>query len=156
MSILEEQTAYLMGEDVLEEEVVIENEDRFKLKRVPEKVLAEAKNTMYSIEQGFIAKPSDLCDVRIRKEYHLNYRGVYHYTLTSKYRPNDQEAEMTISYEMFEALWATATSKQKKTRYKWNGWDIDQFEDGSVVAEYEKGVGERTTIPMCFEVITNG
>lgn len=156
MNLLEEQVAHLMGEDVLEEEVEIEDEDRFKLKRVPDKVLAEAKNTMYSIEQGFIAKPNDQCDVRIRREYHLNYRGVYKYTQTTKFRPLNQEAEMEISEQMFNALWATATSKQTKTRYKWNGWDIDVFEDGGVVAEYEKGIGERPTIPMCFEIVKNG
>jgi hypothetical protein len=92
------------------------------------------------ISQGFISevkkdgKPH--CDVRIR-----NQEGKY--TLTAKYRPENQEAEMTISKEIFDALWTTVTRKEIKTRYKTKGWEVDALDDGRIFAEYEFDENEK-------------
>jgi hypothetical protein len=153
-STLEEQVGYLLGE-VLEESVEIEDELSFKLRKVPDLVKQETKFSTEKIVQGFILKPNDEIDTRIRKTVFLNTRGMTEYTMTTKFRPKNEESEETISESMFNAYWKdVAFSKQEKIRYKWNGWDIDEFPDGGVVAEYEKGWSkERPSIPSCFEVI---
>ena len=149
---------YLLGHGLMEEDVEIEDELRIPLVRVPTLVRQEARTTIMSIQQGFICKPNDSVDVRVRKSSAMmELRGTWvaasetTYTMTTKFRPLKQEAEMEISEEMFNELWAAAISKQGKLRYCWNGWDIDEFDDGTVVAEYERGEGERVTIPVCFE-----
>jgi CYTH domain-containing protein len=92
------------------------------------------------ILQGFIAEvrkgDKPFCDVRIR-----NQDGQC--TLTAKFRPLHQEAEMKISKEMFDALWPDVEKVEKKTRYRIDGWDVDELDDGRIFAEYEFKDGEK-------------
>ena len=147
---LEEQVAYLMGEVLEEEEHHIEDELRLTLKEVPMKVIVESKQSKFSIEQGFLLK-IDSADLRIRKTTSID--GDESYSMAMKFRPLDQEAETKISQEMFDAFWPQAIMKQSKTRYVWMGWDIDELENGEVYAEFERGEGEKPTIPSCFDVL---
>ena len=86
------------------------------------------------IRQGFIAEvrkgDKPFCDVRIRDQ-----EGQY--TLTAKFRPLNQEAEMKISKEIFDALWPIVQKEEKKTRYVIDGWEVDELDDGRIFAEYE-------------------
>lgn len=121
-----------------------ENEERVELESLP-----EDKGRGKFITQGFLIKVKD-CDVRIRKLELPN--GDIEYTMTAKYRPDNQEAEVEISQEIFDTLFPNTSSKQQKMRYKIDGWDVDQFADGHVVAEYEFGKNEKSTeIPEDWE-----
>ena len=152
---------WLMGDgEVLQEEVNVEDELRVKLRKVPDRVQAEARSSCFIIRQAFILKPNDDTDTRVREEFPYDPIkwapvGEAKYTVTMKYRPLKQESETEISPEMYKSYMDTvAFSKQEKVRYKWQGWDIDEFNDGGVVAEYEKGwKDECPRIPECFEVI---
>ena len=123
--------------------VEFEGEVRLALKSVPGEVKADSD--VEEISQGFIAKSGD-SDVRIRKTVVNSAEAETTYTLTAKHRPLSQESEMVISKEMFDALWAVTSSQMRKTRYKWNGWDIDEFPDGKVVAEYEYEEGAKEVV----------
>ena len=116
-----------------------EREARIQLKAVPEAVKASPDTVVERIEQGFIAKAGKEADVRIRKAV---IDGSETYTMTAKHRPTYQEAETEISKEMFETLWSLVSEPMLKTRYKWQGWDIDANDNGQVWAEYEMPEGQ--------------
>lgn len=121
-----------------------ENEKRVELERLPDN-----PGRGKFITQGFITKVNG-CDVRVRKLELPN--GSVTYTMTTKYRPENQESEVEISKEMFESLFPHTSSKQQKMRYNIDGWDVDQFSDGHVVAEYEFGKKEdRIDIPKGWD-----
>ena len=109
--------------------------------RIDLAALPEGARNGFLITQGNIARNED-SSVRIRKLERAN--GDIEYTMTGKFRPNGDEAETEISPEMFESLFSIAFSKQRKMRFKIEGWDVDQFSDGRIVAEYEFGPGETT------------
>ncbi len=132
--------------------VVQEKEIRIKLDNLPEELSGVEK---VNISQGFISK-TDNADVRIRAWTKGEEDTVY--TLTAKYRPDFQEAEMEISKEMFEALAPVATSMQTKHRFQWNGWDIDEIikddngKEGEIWAEYELQGDNLPEIPASWGV----
>ena len=55
-----------------------------------------------------------------------------------------QEAELEISREIFDALWPIVQKPQLKTRYDVNGWEIDALDNGRIIAEYEFDDGEKS------------
>jgi len=118
-------------------QVTRENEARVELAELPKEVREGSK-----IQQGFIAEvrkdEKPYCDVRIRDR-----DGKY--TLTAKFRPLQQEAELEISKEMFDALWPIVQRPVLKTRYDVDGWEIDvRDDDGRIFAEYEFDNGEKS------------
>lgn len=121
-----------------------EKELRVPLMELPQEVKDSGSGDQ--IQQGFISEAPN-CDVRIRK------RGDK-YTMTSKFRPLHQEAEMEISKEMFDALWPIVTRTQNKTRYDYNGWEVDVMEDGSIVAEYEYDKEKSVSLPTNWKIKT--
>lgn len=131
---------------VIEEDIQKEHEIRIPLKSLPNLKGA----ILEQIEQAFIAKPNDDCDVRIRKS---TMNGKTTYDMTAKFRPMDDECPTEITKECFDALWTTAFSKQTKTRHHWNGWEIDDIKDEGVVAEFEyKKKSDIPEIPKDWEV----
>ena len=157
MNGFENQIDSLLGGSLMEESLAFpstEKEIRVPLKSVPE----EVKNTatrILRITQAFINKNKDESDVRIRKTKYIlspNAQEEYEYSLTAKHRPQELESEMEIPKVMFDSLWSNSFSRQKKLRYCWQGWDIDVFEDGGVVAEFEyDNEADIPSIPDFFE-----
>lgn len=122
-----------------------ENEKRINLNSLPKNL----KNEEF-ITQGFIIKVKD-CDVRVRSLEDSS--GNVTYTMTAKFRPDHQESEMEISKEMFDSLFPHTSQKMQKARYHKSGWDIDQFENGNIVAEYEFSSSEKSVdIPKDWDV----
>lgn len=121
-----------------------EKELRVPLMELPPEIGKANKGEV--IQQGFISEAPN-CDVRIRK------RGA-DYSLTAKFRPLNQEAEMEISKEMFETLWPTVIKPQNKTRYDYKGWEIDVMEDGSIVAEFEYTKEKSVNLPTHWKIRT--
>jgi len=133
-----------------------EAEIRIPLEEVPVVVLKEGKVEL--IEQAFIAQ-ADGTDVRIRKTSVQDEKGEQKdsYTMTAKHRPLDQEAETDITEEIFSGLMPIAEKLMSKTRYKWNGWDVDNIQAGNlagtIVAEYEYGEDEKTVaVPVDWKI----
>lgn len=125
---------HLLGDEIVfQEDVQTERETRVYLTDLPND--CRYARSISVIFQGFISQNPN-CDVRIRKCSVVG--GDTTYTLTAKYRPSHQEAEMAISVEMWSALWNNVEKPQQKTRYELpTGWIIDDLGNGQYVAEYE-------------------
>jgi CYTH domain-containing protein len=115
-----------------------EREARLDLTAVPADAL---ENVVPSeIEQGILVESEDRDTmVRVRKESAPG--GTVRYTITAKHYPSFSEAETVISPDIFEGLRGLVMDIERKKRYRWNGWDIDDIETGRrggrVVAEFE-------------------
>jgi hypothetical protein len=112
----------------------IEDELRIPLDELPNEIIDEDIEGS-QIRQGFLIEIKDgggqaLLDIRVRER-----DGKY--TMTCKYRPENQEAETEITQEMFDTLWPLTQSQQHKTRYTYKGWEIDDIQDEGIFAEYE-------------------
>lgn len=126
-----------------------EREIRVQLTELPEEVKSSPETVVERIEQGFIAMAPGGTDVRIRK---ASIDGVESYTMTAKHRPLYQEAEMEISKEIFESLWPTVKKPMLKTRYKWQGWDVDALDSGEIWAEFELEEGQgQVKLPSAWQ-----
>jgi len=121
-----------------------EREVRIELESIPDQVRKEA--TKLNILQNILEKfPGGY--VRVRKET----PGIC--TMTRKNFENHIEDNIEISEDLFNKLLPLGTSKQDKTRLKWNGWDIDELDGGKIVAEYEMEDGQsQVTVPLIFDV----
>lgn len=162
MSYLKTATVLKLSERVMSRLAALttERELRVQLKKVPEEFL-EASSTI--IEQGFILKDGDTADTRIRRRYVEGREDEAEYTLTTKYRPLEQEAETVISKEMYESLSKSILegSFMKKTRYCKDGWEIDDISEGphkgEIWAEYEyESTSDLPKIPETWELVEDG
>lgn len=102
------------------------------------------------IKQGFLREVrkdnQPYCDLRIREVDGKKY------SMTMKFRPDNQEAETAITKEMFQTMWPAARSKQEKERYIMDKWIVDRFKDGRVVAEFEYTDGNTAAhLPKGFQ-----
>lgn len=134
--------------------VQVEREVRCELEELPEEVREEADTV--TIDQTQLDKnPNGY--VRVRKETVTGKgRGITEhseYTFTSKDFSKNLEDTIPISEDLFHRIYTLGKSPQKKTRYRWNGWDIDVMEDGRVVAEYEMADDQTSVkVPSFFKV----
>jgi len=122
-----------------------EREVRCSLKELPPEVKKSGEKI--TIEQGKLdEKPGTYTRVRRETPGKCSF--------TKKIFKDFSEDNIEISEDLFEKLYNNITfSNQKKTRYKWKGWDIDVMEDGKVVAEYELPKGyDSVSIPLIFQV----
>lgn len=134
--------------------VQVEREVRCELEELPAVVMEEADKVI--IDQTQLDKnPNGY--VRVRKEtVRGKGRGISEYseyTFTSKDFSKNLEDTIPISEDLFHRIYALGKSPQKKTRYRWKGWDIDAMEDGRVVAEYEMADDQTSVkVPAFFKV----
>lgn len=136
-----------------------ERELRVPLKSVPEDLHQRAE--IHRISQGFLVKGDNKTDLRIRKDESLGPDGEVletSYTMTAKHRPMFQEAETSISKEIFDNLWGSTKKRMVKNRYKVDGWDVDELTEGDssgeVWAEYEYSEGTKSVeIPKGWELL---
>lgn len=120
----------------------VENERKFILLESPliERIISENAERMILVEQKYLATEKGL-SVRIRSLTE-GTATIYRMTVKQDVGGKVIEIETTISEDDFRRLWPVATGKIIKTRYLYQGWEIDYFKskDGNnylAVAEFE-------------------
>ena len=126
-----------------------EFEARYDLTEVPHSIRDSAQ-AIIEIKQGTVASSSDgTFMVRVRMSTEKGKDPEY--TMTAKCYPTSDEAETEISKEIFEGFYPSLSRREVKTRYVWNGWDIDDIADGDragrKVAEFEHDGNSKVEIP---------
>jgi hypothetical protein len=145
----------LLGDDLrqprlFQEEVGEEREVRARLSELPRE--CRSAEQLLHIDQAFIARANEICDVRIRRCSEVGGDTIY--SMTAKYRPAEQECETTITREVFEALWPNAESKQRKLRYVLqSGWVVDDIKGEGIVAECEYEGTTKPVIPRAWSLL---
>lgn len=121
-----------------------EREVRVELTEFPEAIKAEC--TTVIIEQSKLEEFKGGY-IRVRKETPGGY------TFTRKDFSQNLEDTVPISEAIFKIL-APHGQMQKKTRYRWRGWDIDIMDGGKkIVAEFEMVPGQdQVIVPPEFSV----
>lgn len=132
-----------------------EYEARFDLTEVPDAV-KDSASSVIDIRQGTVASSEDrTVMVRVRSSSERG-KGT-EYTMTAKCYPTSDEAETEISKDIFDGLYPSLSRKEVKTRYVWNGWDIDDISEGDragkVVAEFEHDGSSEVEVPAELRVV---
>lgn len=129
-----------------EGELAKEYEQRWKLKKLPDgcKSPSEIKQGKLFDKPGF--------NMRIRQETTEGKDPVY--SMTLKFYEKSDEAEVTITKEMFDKLWpeTIADQRMEKTRWRHGDWEIDEIRSpkeraGWIVAEIETAKKDKKIEP---------
>jgi len=109
----------------------IENERKYVLlySDIVEKVIAEQAEQTLRIEQKYLSIEKGF-SVRVRN---TSNDGIHSYRLTVKKDIGGKvvEIETVISEEDFKRLWPTGKNRVVKTRYIYQGWEIDFFKNNN-------------------------
>ncbi len=119
----------------------IENERKFVILESPEteQIIFDQSEQTLRIEQKYLIIDKGI-SVRIRQTIN---DGMHSYRLTVKQNVAGQvvEIETPISEDDFRKLWTTGINKITKTRYIYQGWEIDFFKNEGInylaIAEIE-------------------
>ena len=88
------------------------------------------------ITQGYIVRGETEVRIRVIRSHH----GTMHHELTIKRGSGINRAEATLADMLWkegQLLYELATHEVRKRRYYYDAWDIDLYEDGTIIAEIE-------------------
>jgi len=139
--------------DVINSEVHKEKEKRIDLKSLP-KECSGIKPSI--IKQGVLREVKDgddivsYCRIRMKQDPGKSPK----YTLGVKNFSKSEESEVEISKDTFDSFYPDNLDKpQSKKRFELDsGWEIDQKDDGSIVAEFEYKNKNEIEIPESFDL----
>lgn len=135
----------------------IEYELKFVIKEFPEieKLIASQAERAIQIEQKYLAIDKGLSvRIRLSKEKESNS---YYMTVKKDVDNQTVEIETEISKDDFKKLWPVGNNKVIKTRYIYQGWDIDffKFKGSNYLAIAEIELEPNTKPEFIPEVIQN-
>lgn len=130
-----------------------EREKRIKLEELPKEC---NKIDPIIIRQGIMSEVKKDGNViaysRVRMKREPGKKAKY--SVGIKHFPLKQETEAEISVSLFNVFYPKNIDRpQEKNRYSLkNGWDVDQEDNGKIVAEYEHGKGEKIIVPKHWKI----